>query len=113
MEWFRFLNVGELRRGIAWRTRAHKRACDWNFMNRVLGERHTHGVPDAVRQQAPNADCAFDPSVLAVARFRDTEVNGVVPIWPELIQPGYQQPVSGDHHLRVARLHREHKCMVV
>ena len=40
-------------------------------------------------------------------------MNRVIPIGPKFIEPGHQQPVTFDHHLRIARLHREDEIVVI
>ena len=76
-------------------------------MDAVLGEGNTHRVADAVIEERANADGALDPAILAVASLRDTEMQRIIPVGAFFLQPISQQAVGGDHHLGVARLHRE------
>ena len=89
-----------------------QRARDGDFVDAVLGERDADGVADAVGQQRADADGALDPAILAVARLGDAEVERVIPVGPELEQPRGEEPVGVDHHLGVARLHRENEIVV-
>ena len=45
--------------------------------------------------------------------LRDAEVQRIIPVRAFLFQPVGQQAVGGDHHLRVARLHRENEVVVI
>ena len=82
-------------------------------MHAVLCQRDPDRVTDTVREQAPDSDGALDPAVLAISGFRDAEVNGIVPIRPFRVQPRDEQTVRFDHHLWIARLHREDELVVV
>ena len=64
-------------------------------------------------KQRADADGALDAAVLAVARLGDAEVDRIIPIRAGLIKPRDEQPVGVDHHLRVARLHRENEIVVI
>ena len=81
-------------------------------MDRVLGEGYAHRVANAVGKQRSDADGGFDTAVLAVAGFRDTEVDGIIPVRALGIEAGDEQAVGLDHDLRVRGFHREHEIMV-
>ena len=90
-----------------------QRLRDRDFVNRVLGERDADGVADAVRQQRADADGALDPAVLAVAGLGHAEVDWIVPVRALRVEPGDEQAIGLDHHLRVGRLHREDEIVIV
>ncbi len=52
-----------------------ERARDGNLVHAVLSERDADGIADAVGQERADADGALDAAVLAVAGFRDAEVQ--------------------------------------
>ena len=93
--------------------RRSQRAGDGDLVDAVLGERDADGVADAVVQQRADADGALDAAVLAVAGLGDAEVDRVIPVRAELVEPRDEQPVGVDHHLGVARLHREDELVVI
>ena len=84
-----------------------------NFVDAVLGERNTNRVANSVRQQRTNANRALDPGVFPFARFGHPKVNRVIPVWAFFIQSRRQQPICRNHHLGIARFHREHECVVI
>ncbi|MEY5016372.1 MAG: hypothetical protein RIS92_2730 [Verrucomicrobiota bacterium] len=86
-------------------------AGDGDFVNGILGERHADGVADSVREQAANADGAFDPSVVAVSCFGDAEVEWIVPVVAELVEARCEQAVCADHDLWITGFHGEHEVV--
>ena len=92
--------------------KTRKRLCDRDFMDRIFCQGDADGVADSIREEGADADGAFDPTVLAVAGFGDTEVDGVVPVRAFLIEPRDEQAVGLDHHFRIRCLHREHEIVI-
>ena len=84
-----------------------------DLVHAVLGQRHTDRIADTIAEQRADADGALDTTVFAIAGFRDTEMDRIVPVRTFLIQTRNEKPVGLDHHLRVRCLHREHKVVVV
>src|SRR5206468_1860676 len=78
----------------------------------IFRERNSNRITQPIAKQRPNSDGALDAAILALARFGYTQVNRIIPIRPELIEPRHQQAVTFDHHLRIARLHREHEIVI-
>ena len=75
-----------------------------NFVLRGLGQRYADRVADAVAEQRPDTYGALDTPLDAAAGLGDAQVDRIVHILG--IHRRDQQPVSGDHDARVARLHR-------
>src|SRR5262249_34013023 len=78
---------------------------DFDFAWRIFGERNPDGVTEAIAQKRANPDRALDWPILPFPGFSDAQVNGIIPVRPFLIEPSYEQPITTDHHLWVARLH--------
>mmetsp|Transcript_64883 Transcript_64883/g.107607 ORF Transcript_64883/g.107607 Transcript_64883/m.107607 type:complete len:483 (-) Transcript_64883:1252-2700(-) len=70
---------------------------------RVLCQRHADGVPEPVQQQGPDPDGGLHSPVLALARLRDPQVQGVGPAF--FVHAGGQQAVRLHHDQGVAGLH--------
>ena len=77
----------------------------------VLGERDADRVAQAVGEERADPDRRLHPSVLALARLGDAEVERVVPA--EAVLLGGEEAVRLHHHQRVRRLHREDEVVVV
>ena len=82
-------------------------------LRRIFRERNADGVAQAVAQQRADADGALDPAVFAFAGFGDAEVDRIIPVRAEFIQSRDQQAIALDHHLGIARLHREFEIMEI
>ena len=91
----------------------HERLRDRDFMNAVFGERDADGVANAIRQERADADRALDPGVFAFTGFGHAEMNRIIPIRTFFLQARDEQAIGVDHHLRVARLHREDEGVVI
>ena len=85
---------------------ADQRAGHRDLVDAVLRERDADGVADAVVEQRADTDGALDAPVLTVACLGDAEMYRVIPVGSFLGKTVDQQAVGGDHHLRIARLHR-------
>jgi hypothetical protein len=82
-----------------------------DFAGRIFGERNADRFAEAIAKQRTDADGALDAPILAFAGLGDSEVDGVIPVRPQLVQARDEQPVTLDHDLRIARLHREHEVV--
>ncbi len=78
---------------------------------RIFRERNPDGVAQAVAQQRADADGALDAAVLALAGFRHSQMNRIIPARPQPVQARDQQAVTFNHHLGIARFHRELEIM--
>ena len=87
------------------------RVADRDLLLRCFSERDTDRVAQALAQQGGDAGGALDPAVVAVARFGDTEVQGVVETLR--VHAVRHHPVGGQHHRRPRRLHRDHDVVEV
>src|SRR5579862_85475 len=91
----------------------HEGSRDRYLVDAVFGQRDADGVADAVGEQRADADGAFDAGVFTVSGFGYAEVDGVIPVGAFGRQAGGEESVGVDHHLRVARLHREDEGMKI
>ena len=82
-------------------------------MHGILGERYADRIADAIGQQAADADCALDSSVIAVSGFGDSKMDRIIPVRPFGIEPCDEQAVGFDHDLWVRGLHREDEFVII
>ena len=82
-------------------------------MNAIFRQRNANRVANPIGQQRTDPDRALDARIFSFARFGHAEMNWIIPVRPFLIQPGDEQAVGVDHHLRVARLHRENERVII
>ena len=76
-------------------------------MRGIFGQGYADRVAESIAQQGADADGGFDAAILAFAGLGDAEVNRIVPVRTQFIQPRDEQPVALDHHLGIGRLHGE------
>ena len=69
--------------------------CHGDLCLGLLGERHTHGVTDAVGKQCTDTHGTFDSSVLTLTGFRHTEMERIVHI---LFVHRLNEQTHGAHH---------------
>src|SRR5436309_2411534 len=62
------------------------------LMRGIFGEGNADGIAQAIAQQGADADGALDAGIFAFARFGDAQVNRIIPIRAQLIEPGDQKP---------------------
>ena len=93
--------------------RSGQRAGHGDLVDAVFGKRDADRVADAVIQKRADTDGALDAAILAIAGLGDAEVDGIIPIGAEFIQPGNEQPIGVDHHLGIAGLHREDEGVII
>ena len=111
------LRFGEGRNGIIGTLRRLERIGQAvghrHFPHGVLRQGNAQGIPNAVRQQGPDAHRALDAAVLSAPGFRHPQMNGIIPVRPQGIHAFHQQAVGGHHHLHVGSLHGKHQGMVI
>ena len=81
-------------------------------MNAVLGKRNANRIANPVREQAANSYCTLNTAILAIAGLSYAKMNRVVPVGSLGGQARHQQPVSLDHHLGIAGLHRKNEIVI-
>ena len=84
-----------------------------NLKHRILRQRNSQGIANAIGQQGTHARGALDAGILALASLSHAQVNGVVPVEAFLSQSLHQQAVSLNHDLHVGRLHGEYQLVVI
>jgi hypothetical protein len=77
----------------------------------VFGERDANRVTESIREQGPNPNRGLHATVFSFSRFRDTQMQGVVPFQAVLFRR--QQTVRLDHDQGVARFHTKDEIVVV
>ena len=86
---------------------------NWDFIGCILGKGDPDGIPETIAQQSADTYGAFDPTILSIARLGHPQVDGVIPIRAQFSQAGHQKPVTGNHDLWIAGLHRKFELMKI
>lgn len=84
-----------------------------DLVDGVFGEGDADGVADTVGEEGADADGGFDASVLAIACFGDSEVDGIIPIRAFSIEPCHEEAVGLDHDFGVGGFHGENEVVVI
>ena len=97
---------GDIGMALPLRDIVHEFAGHGHLELRLLAERDTDGVAQALGQQGTDAHSALDAPILAKSRLGHAQVEREVHVLA--VHGVHQSPHGLDHHDNVRRLHRDH-----